>query len=109
MRDQHISLKNSPRRFSRFRSLPPLLDNARQCEQGGVVSGAYFLHRVLELHATVRSSFARPVPVDPKVLSVRRSAGMVAGAPALPRLKYFIATTFFRVVLAVVAALSATL
>ena len=51
MRDQHISLKNSPRRFSKFRSLPPLLDNARQCEQGGVVSGAYFLHRVLELHA----------------------------------------------------------
>ena len=44
-----------------------------------------------------RSSFARPVPVDPKDLSVRRSAGMVAAAPALPRLEYFIVTTFFKV------------
>ena len=57
----------------------------------------------------VRSSFARPVPVDPKVLSVRSSAGMVATAPALPRFKSIEVITFFKVVLAVVAALSATL
>jgi len=48
------------------------------------------------------------VPVDPKVLSsMRRSAGMVAAA--LPRLEIVTATTFFKAVLAVVAAVSACL
>ena len=55
-----------------------------------------------------RSGFERPVPVDPKVFSVRRSAGMVAGAPGLPRYKLVEVTTFFKVVVAVVAALAAT-
>jgi len=48
------------------------------------------------------------VPVDPKVLSVRRSAGMVAGAPGLPRCKLIEVTAFFKVVVAVVATLAAT-
>ena len=47
----HTSLKNSPGRCSRCRSLPRLLDHARQCKQDGVVSGAYFLTSLLELHA----------------------------------------------------------
>jgi len=50
-KNDHISLKNSPGRFSRCCSLPRLLDHARQCKQDGVVSGPYFLASLLELHA----------------------------------------------------------
>ena len=66
----------------------------------------FFLPRVLELHARALK-LRQPVPVDPKVLSMRRSAGMVAAA--LPRLEIVTATTFFKAVLAVVAAVSACL
>tara|TARA_B100000524_G_scaffold291276_1_gene166131 strand:+ start:497 stop:637 length:141 start_codon:yes stop_codon:yes gene_type:complete len=46
------------------------------------------------------------MPVDPKVLSVmRRSAGMPAAAPALPRFKFIDVITFFKVVLAAIDAL----
>ena len=73
-KNDHISLRNCPGRLSSFRRFGACCDDARHCEQNGVVFEANFFAQVIEVYPP-RSSFARPGPVDPKVRSVRRSDG----------------------------------